>query len=166
MEPPRNSTVTVDAAVPHSAFRISGKLDRDPRRHRLRTLGTLNESLPEDTIPPLAGSIDEIDALNLPPVLRASQPARRRASLSSRPLRPSLSEKSPRAARRWPSTGSPATAPESRFESCPHRILVVRSLPFRLRGLYDRCSPDSRRLAASPKSAASGQYPTSKHMRA
>jgi S1/P1 Nuclease len=36
----------------------------------LRTLGTLNEPLPEDTIPPLAGSIDEIDALNLPPVLR------------------------------------------------------------------------------------------------
>jgi len=37
----------------------------------LRTLGTLNESLPEDTIPPLVDSIDEIDALNLPPVLRA-----------------------------------------------------------------------------------------------
>src|SRR5713226_2544782 len=37
----------------------------------LRTLGTLNESLPEDTTPPLAGSIDEIDALNLPPVLRS-----------------------------------------------------------------------------------------------
>jgi len=26
---------------------------------------------PEDTIPPLAGSIDEIDAFNLPPVLSA-----------------------------------------------------------------------------------------------
>ena len=44
MEPPRNSTVTVDAAVPHSAFRISGKLDRDPRRHRLnRTLHFLSD---------------------------------------------------------------------------------------------------------------------------
>src|SRR5260370_29428837 len=40
---------------------------------QLRTLGTLNESLPEDTTPPLAGSIDEIDALNLPPVLSPSE---------------------------------------------------------------------------------------------
>src|SRR5260370_32565409 len=39
------------------------------RPRRLRTLGTLNESLPDDRIPPLAGSIDEIDALNLPSVL-------------------------------------------------------------------------------------------------
>jgi hypothetical protein len=39
------------------------------RGARVRTLGTLSESLPEDTTPPLAGSIDEIDALNLPPVL-------------------------------------------------------------------------------------------------
>src|SRR5258707_7485737 len=44
-------------------------IETQPVGDALRTLGTLNESLPEDTIPPLAGSIDEIDALNLPPVL-------------------------------------------------------------------------------------------------
>src|SRR5258708_27957327 len=31
-----------------------------------------------------------------------------------------------------------------------------QGLPFRLRGLHDRCSPDSCRLAAPPKSAESG----------
>ena len=35
----------------------------------LRTLGTLTESLPKDTIPSLAVSMDENDALNLPSVL-------------------------------------------------------------------------------------------------
>jgi hypothetical protein len=44
---------------------------------------------------------------------RCAHPARTRAPLSSRPLRPSLSEKSPRRARLWQSTGAPATAPES-----------------------------------------------------
>jgi hypothetical protein len=39
--------------------------------------------------------------------------------------------------------------------------LVGQGLPFRLRGLHDRYSPDNCRLAATPKSAESGRFRTS-----
>src|SRR5712671_4331668 len=62
-------------------------IETQPVGDALRTLGTLNESLPEDTIPPLAGSIDEIDALNLPPVLNWAGARASRASCRRQPIK-------------------------------------------------------------------------------
>src|SRR5258707_14176436 len=63
-------------------------IETQPVGDALRTLGTLNESLPEDTIPPLAGSIDESDALILPPVLMLASRIATRAFVISGPYAP------------------------------------------------------------------------------
>jgi hypothetical protein len=69
---------------------------------RLRIAATLNESLPREMVPPLAGQIDEREALNLTPVLSDEQVAEvRRRRAETNPKTMTLAEFNERLRRRY-----------------------------------------------------------------